>query len=118
MVVVESDRYEENYELISSSQCIILNKISAAKNTVFLVKLVPCRCRSQPYVLQKKKSKSRCTLLFSNFLGCEFDSYDQISLASLVGIHDKRWPFPLLVVVVCKSEASKENCKLAFEIMT
>ena len=42
MVVVESDRYEENYELISSSQCIILNKISAAKNTVFLVKLVPC----------------------------------------------------------------------------
>ena len=49
MVVVESDRYEENYELISSSQCIILNKISAAKNTVFLVKLVPCRCRSQPY---------------------------------------------------------------------
>ena len=39
---------KENYELISSSQCIIFKKILAAKNTVFLVKLVPCRCRSQP----------------------------------------------------------------------
>ena len=38
-------------KIMSSSQCIILNKISAAKNTVFLVKLVPCRCRSQPYLL-------------------------------------------------------------------
>ena len=42
MVMVESDRYEENCELISISQCIIFKKISAAKNTAFLVKLVPC----------------------------------------------------------------------------
>ena len=48
MVVVKSDRYEENYELISSTQCIIFKKILSAKNTVFLVELVPCRCQSQP----------------------------------------------------------------------
>ena len=52
MVVVEWDRYEENYELISSSQCIIFKKTSAAKNTVILVKLVPWRWRSQPEVIR------------------------------------------------------------------
>ena len=49
MIVIDSDGFKENYVLISSSQCIIFNKISALKNTVFLVKLLPCRCRSQPY---------------------------------------------------------------------
>ena len=49
MIVIDSDGYKENYVLISSSHCIIFNKISALKNTVFLVKLLPCRCRSQPY---------------------------------------------------------------------
>ena len=39
IIVVDSDGYEENYELISSSQGIIFNKISALKNTLFLVKL-------------------------------------------------------------------------------
>ena len=48
MIVIDSDGHEENCVLISSSQCIIFNKISALKNTVFLVKLLPCRCRSQP----------------------------------------------------------------------
>ena len=47
MMVVDSDGYEENYELISSTHGIISNKIykiSAEKNTVFLVKLVQWRC--------------------------------------------------------------------------
>ena len=50
MVVIDSDGYEENYVLISSSHCIIFNKIEALKNAVFLVKFLPCRCRSQPQV--------------------------------------------------------------------
>ena len=40
MIVIDSDGYEENYVLISSSRRIIFNKISAVKNTVFLVKLI------------------------------------------------------------------------------
>ena len=56
MIVIDSDGHEENCVLISSSQCIIFNKISALKNTVFLVKLLPCRCRSQPYDLKAPDS--------------------------------------------------------------
>ena len=39
VVIIDSDGYEENYVLISSFHCIIFNKISASKNTVFLIKL-------------------------------------------------------------------------------
>ena len=45
MTVIDSDGNKENYVLIISSHCNIFNKISALKNTVFLAKLLPCRCR-------------------------------------------------------------------------
>ena len=69
--MVDSDRCEENYELISSSQCIIFNEISFPKNTVFSVKLVPWRCQSQPYVKKNEKKNEKMEREDDSGLGTE-----------------------------------------------
>ena len=57
MIVIDSDGYVKNYVLISSSHCIIFKKISALKNTLFLVKLVPWRWQSSGDTYEKQETR-------------------------------------------------------------